>query len=966
MWWISTLALVLIALGVGRGETNASFVAVANTGVELHAHISNVVHHATAECCVIEVGQDIAIDSDLFSPTPIFTRDCVIRGASEEVALKFEELVPMFSAAKNVTVRIENLRIHHKASVSLSAMFLGIVVLSSDAKLVASRVRVGVRERSFELLELDLSLGTLPTGDVALSPRFVNVTQANFDALHLRNVSVVELGKEDFLDWPLQTTCVIDTAADFVHYMQVAQTASKGYPMELVLNRTITVTRDDFDGAFPTVRRKVVVRGARPGTALHVALDLGNVDFIKVQKGGQLVLKDLTFQFFSPRNLQRGDWDQGLPIRFNTSSPSCEIYSINSSWATDCDYVNRLAKHFLYISQGLTKKLKGGRRSVLNLGPGDNSTVEIERAIQSGACFSKVDVTCKVPDRDPMEYATQGYVQRRRAEQKEGSDGAGHKSREKVKVLIVVVVLVGVLAVVTLCAFALKSVNCKRAGRVEREKSSASVTDILHCRTGSMFGYSGGEMPRPRSAATTTDTRTELLDEIKEERRGMGDEILQLKEQVGSGGYGVVHKAIWHGLPVAVKTVVFQDVEGRYSRHKKRVVYEAAISSSISHRNIVQTYHYFFRKLAPEAPSGAPAEVTVGTIDWKMFIIQEFCELGSLLRSVRRGMFVDMDTRAPDFLSIIHLAHDIACGVRHLHAHNIIHGDLTARNVLLKQDHSGIVAKISDFGLSVKLNGRQNHVSNHRAGTPLYMAPELGLDGRLSKKCDVYSFGIILWELFHLSLPTPMAFAKGQSRPRFASSCPMAYVLLCATCLSPNPDHRPDFARLTEILWRMMHLAPTEELLSRFGDEFNLKWMSDLSPWEVLNVLEERLPFVHPVDSIGRAGSPSGSALTDQAPLSSLSVTHHIRIPPSLHPEIYTTPSDAPGGAGEDPETWTAQEKARGSSMDEVTSERSGDLTGEVLQGSITVDWSHTVDTDLVSFGWVKSGGSADPEGKKR
>lgn len=184
----------------------------------------------------------------------------------------------------------------------------------------------------------------------------------------------------------------------------------------------------------------------------------------------------------------------------------------------------------------------------------------------------------------------------------------------------------------------------------------------------------------------------------------------------------MVYKAIWHGLPVAVKTVVFQDTQGEGSRHKKRAIFEAAISSSISHRNIVQTYTYYFRRIhstSSHVENFVPS--TVRTADespvlWKMHIVQEFCELGSLLRSVRRGIFVDMETRAPNMSSVLHLAHDIACGMQHLHFRNIIHGDLTARNVLLKQENGGVVAKISDFGLSVVLHRHQSHVLNHRAG----------------------------------------------------------------------------------------------------------------------------------------------------------------------------------------------------------------------------------------------------------
>lgn len=345
-----------------------------------------------------------------------------------------------------------------------------------------------------------------------------------------------------------------------------------------------------------------------------------------------------------------------------------------------------------------------------------------------------------------------------------------------------------------------------------------------------------------------------------------------------AGGYGVVYKAVWHGLPVAVKTVIFEDNK-RDSRHKKRAICEAAISSSISHRNLVQTYTYFFQKLPPTSLDSQGAQLLT-SVHWKMHIVLEFCELGSLSRSVRRGTFVDMETRAPDMHSILRVAHDIATGMRHLHSRNIVHGDLTARNVLLKREQNCIVGKISDFGLSVKLRRHQSYVSNHRAGTRMYMAPELISSGRLSKSSDLYSFGIILWELYHLSLPTPMAFPHHEARPRYSSSCPMPYVLLCATCLNPKPCERMDFSRVLSILQRLMALQRTNASAGMSIKEINKEWSDlavGLNPSQVSSLLESHLPDVGMlyVD----ANSPTLSSTTDTPVFSSLSAMPSARKP---------------------------------------------------------------------------------------
>ena len=112
----------------------------------------------------------------------------------------------------------------------------------------------------------------------------------------------------------------------------------------------------------------------------------------------------------------------------------------------------------------------------------------------------------------------------------------------------------------------------------------------------------------------------------------------------------------------------------------------------------------------------------------------------------------------PNISLMLVLAHDVACGLHHIHSQNIVHGDLKALNVLLCSSSRQLpfnasnlptaVAKVSDFGMSARLTSEETHISNVHSGTVTHMAPEILLAGKLSKSADVYAFGILLYEMF--------------------------------------------------------------------------------------------------------------------------------------------------------------------------------------------------------------------------
>jgi len=173
-----------------------------------------------------------------------------------------------------------------------------------------------------------------------------------------------------------------------------------------------------------------------------------------------------------------------------------------------------------------------------------------------------------------------------------------------------------------------------------------------------------------------------------------------------------------------------------------------------------------------------------------------------------------------DLGSKIKLAMDIAEGMAFLHSRNIIHRDLKSVNVLLSLSDP-ITAKVCDFGLSRVMDTTCKMTGN--VGTVAWIAPEVFQNKKYSEKCDIYSYGVILYELMTHLIPfkevnafrIPSAVVKGQ-RPAFPPNmsqlAPKAYIELMKACWNPNPQKRPSFVQILQRLGDMATPIPMDNL----------------------------------------------------------------------------------------------------------------------------------------------------------
>ncbi|KAL0451035.1 UNVERIFIED_CONTAM: Cold-responsive protein kinase [Sesamum latifolium] len=204
--------------------------------------------------------------------------------------------------------------------------------------------------------------------------------------------------------------------------------------------------------------------------------------------------------------------------------------------------------------------------------------------------------------------------------------------------------------------------------------------------------------------------------------------------RIGRGGFGVVYKGVLRdGTQVAIKTLSAESKQGT-----NEFLTEINMISNIRHPNLVQLI-------------GCCVEGT------NRILVYEYLEnnslAGALLSSKGKRHELDWSKRAA-------ICKGTASGLAFLHEDaepRIVHRDIKASNVLLDEN---FLPKIGDFGLAKLFPDNVTHVSTRVAGTEGYLAPEYALMGQLTKKADVYSFGVLLLEIISGKSSSKAAFGE--------------------------------------------------------------------------------------------------------------------------------------------------------------------------------------------------------------
>jgi tRNA A-37 threonylcarbamoyl transferase component Bud32 len=245
-------------------------------------------------------------------------------------------------------------------------------------------------------------------------------------------------------------------------------------------------------------------------------------------------------------------------------------------------------------------------------------------------------------------------------------------------------------------------------------------------------------------------------------------EDLAIQEaHVGQGSYGFVSQGQWKGVTVGVKRFVKQRLdEDTMLRFRE----EAALLAELRHPNVV-----LFIGACVRSPN--------------VCIVTEWIRKGSL-----RDVLADGSVKLP-WPTRLGVVKGIALGLAYLHSQEpapILHRDLKSSNVLIDESWN---AKICDFGLA---RMKQENATMTRCGTPAWIAPEVILRERYTEKADIYSLGIVMWEVATRKLPfagenlARAAFdvVEGK-RPPAPPNAPKSYVGLMTACWHRKPHKRP-------------------------------------------------------------------------------------------------------------------------------------------------------------------------------
>lgn len=261
----------------------------------------------------------------------------------------------------------------------------------------------------------------------------------------------------------------------------------------------------------------------------------------------------------------------------------------------------------------------------------------------------------------------------------------------------------------------------------------------------------------------------------------------QIEKQIGLGGTASVYLATHTGLgrkvvlKVMSNELFMQDID-----YKKLFIEEAQTIARLHHPNIIQVYD-------------------VNTEEGRIYIEMEYLSGGTLKDRIQDNLHIDP----------IKVTHDIAAALQYVfNASGTIHRDIKPSNILFREEENKVTAVLTDFGIA-KTHDSDSEFTNIgvRVGTPRYMSPEQLMGGNIDQRSDLYSLGIILYELLSGQLfnkDKAPGVIENFKTPKLPSEHKKLQPII-NKLITPNPNDRFSSANaLISALAKFTNYAPTK------------------------------------------------------------------------------------------------------------------------------------------------------------
>ncbi len=195
------------------------------------------------------------------------------------------------------------------------------------------------------------------------------------------------------------------------------------------------------------------------------------------------------------------------------------------------------------------------------------------------------------------------------------------------------------------------------------------------------------------------------------------DNRYEILEEIGNGGMAVVYRARCHRLNRLVAIKILKDEHARDDDFRRRFQAESQAVAMLSHPNIVSVYD-------------------VSKSDDLNYIVMELIDGLSLKQYMEaKGQLTWRET--------LHFAAQIARALEHAHGRGIVHRDIKPHNIMVLKDGS---VKVADFGIA-HMNSSQNTLTREALGSVHYISPEQAKGGRVDSRSDLYSLGVVMYEM---------------------------------------------------------------------------------------------------------------------------------------------------------------------------------------------------------------------------